>query len=79
MTPKEKAKELIEKFIPMFSYWDYYNDCSRDKNIVIKDSKRCALIAVNEILDLIEDNDIDVWDYNIFKYWAEVLSEIEKL
>lgn len=68
MTPKEKAKELVEKIHDelYFSLSDGYNS----KDIFIK-AKQCALIAVDEILEICPlQND---W------YWQEVKSEIEKL
>lgn len=62
MTPKEKAKELVLKYyllIPMNT---------------ISFAKQCALIAVDEILNL-------YWlhDKKGFDYWQEVKQEIEKL
>jgi hypothetical protein len=67
MTPKEKAKELTDK------YWIYlragllYDEEAKD------DAKHCALIAVDEIRDnlpLITD---------IQQYWIDVKAEIEKI
>jgi len=67
MTPKEKAKELFDKF---------------DKSVNTITSypiKRCALIAVDEIID------IAYWEYmesmgeQEEKYWEEVKQEIQKL
>ena len=67
MTPKEKAEELFTTYrfslsIPNAPLGD------------LKDSiaKKSALIAVNEILEIIYSN----YDY---EYWDEVKSEIEKL
>jgi hypothetical protein len=64
MTPKEKAKELIEKF--MFNC----RECDYEDN-----AKQCALIAVDEILDI---NSVDK-DYELSNYWQEVKQEIENL
>ena len=58
MTPKEKAEELVDKFYPMFT------NSVRDTL-----AKQCALIAVNEILNI---GCIEV------PYWLEVKQEIEK-
>ncbi len=66
MTPKEKAKELIDKFIHSESQ-DGYNDV-RDIHAAI----RCALIAVEQILEIIFS------DYD-WQYWNEVKQELEKL
>ena len=57
MTPKEKAEELVDKFYPMFT------NSVRDTL-----SKQCALIAVDEILNI---GCIEV------PYWLEVKQEIE--
>ena len=60
MTPKEKAEDLIDSF-------------SRDGYDIVmseKLAKRCALIAVDEIISL-------VGRYS--NYWQEVKQEIEKL
>ena len=69
MTPKEKAKELVNKFIPHVQ-WKLGQD------EIIERAKRCALIAVDEILN--EENDFiqTKWHYN---YWEEVKNEINKL
>jgi hypothetical protein len=63
-TAKEKAEELIDKFKI------YSNDYI--------DNKQCALIAVDEILNLISEYTIEPIVFDI-KYWQEVKSEIEKL
>ena len=60
MTPKEKALELVDKF---------------DKAVnthTNRPLKKCALIAVEEILKL-DIYKSDQW------YWEEVKEEIEKL
>ena len=68
MTPKEKAIELVEKY--RVESW-----------VISKDyDKQCALIAVNEIMEVcyytreVENNDLFSYDY-----WQEVKSKIEKL
>ena len=66
MTPKEKAQELVEKFMPLYvgvtlgfakKHW----------------AKQSAVIAVDEVLSI-------QW-YSKFEYnfWQEVKKEIEKL
>jgi len=60
MTPKEKAKEL------------YFKMHSQEQ-IVSKEAKQCALIAVKYILNVIEVPSIN------YKYWIEVKQEIELL
>ena len=65
MTPKEKAKELIDA---MLGFKDEYH-----QYLVIK----CALIAVDEI---IKQNVSTHTDYGAsWTYWMQVKQEIEKL
>jgi hypothetical protein len=68
MTPKEKAKELFDKMCLAIATesteFGYYT------NVI--HAKKCALIAVEEILKIFEDSLNDI-------YWQEVKSEIEKL
>jgi hypothetical protein len=74
MTPKEKADELIYKFaqiIPPSSYVAYEGGVQI--NFDLENSKICALIAVDEIINC---EDIDVYGR---KYYKEVKKEIKKL
>jgi hypothetical protein len=74
MIPKEKAKELANKFLRTYkvSLYPPFNKASDE-------AKECALIAVDEILDAID------WDYyegsaqTQQNYWKEVKKEIELL
>jgi hypothetical protein len=63
MTPKEKAEELVDKFIQYVPAeeefeWDY--------------AKQCALIAVDELIFNAHNNYME-------KYWQEVKQEIINL
>jgi hypothetical protein len=69
MTPQEKAQELINSFSPHAKNWDCFYDIPLDEN----HTKKCALIAVDEILSLF------VSDCEDTRYWQEVKQEIEKL
>ena len=75
MKPKEKAIELIELFykfnfdIRPFSELGYWN---RDA------AKKCALIAVDEILSNKKEI-LDDFHSEYFQFWKEVKQEIEKL
>ena len=63
MTPKEKAKELVDKMLDVYNIDDIAIDC--------------ALIAVDEILDsrpAITDSQIEYQNY-----WEEVKTEISNL
>lgn len=67
MTPKEKANELVDK------YWLVESDNHSASYIDRSMGKKCALIAVDEILKL---QLIDGYDH---EYWQEVKQEIKKL
>jgi hypothetical protein len=69
MTPQEKAQELINSFSPHAKNWDCFYDIPLDEN----HAKKCALIAVDEILSLFINECEDT------RYWQEVKNEIEKL
>jgi hypothetical protein len=71
MTPFEKAKDLIDKFARMDGYDDSI-DLSK-----CEFEKQCALIVVNQILDLSMAYFDDNSDY--VNYWQQVKQEIEKL
>jgi hypothetical protein len=72
MTPKEKAKELVDNFIDkMFYLRDGYNAME-----VFATAKQCALIAVDEAID--ESYLVDK-TYCRQEYWQEVKQEIENL
>ena len=69
MTPKEKAEDFVNKM------QDKYYRIPSLANINYKQAKQCAIIAVNEILNI---NSVDK-DYELSNYWNEVLEEINKL
>jgi hypothetical protein len=64
MTPKEKAEELVNKFakLPEEGSLMWY--------LSFEIAKKCALIAVDEIIDKDGFNN---------DYWKEVKQELEKL
>jgi hypothetical protein len=70
MTPQEKAKELVYKFYPNVQWKLGQEDC-------LDRAKRCALIAVEELLSETEERDGMRVINN--PYWLEVRNEIEKL
>jgi len=77
MTPKEKAKELIEIYVDINEFYNLQNN-----NIVVINynfGKQCALIAVD--LRLEGDFIFTSIEYGIdsFEYWQEVKQEIELL
>ncbi len=80
-SPKEKARELIEKYKPK---------CSGNSQELLntKLAKQCALIHINQILELpvcwyskeMSDRDSETYPPEGTKeYWQEVKTEIEKL
>ena len=81
MTPKEKAKELVELYCQLLAIRSYE---------VKEKPKQCALIAVDEIMkaphqnsyiELIpEEAETTDWFWDKFdEYWNEVKQEIELL
>jgi len=79
MTPKEKAKELVDKFGNLKIYIDIEpRTISEEIKYVDNDlSKQCALIAVEEIIkDRERLKDALFYDLN---YWLKVKNEIEEL
>jgi hypothetical protein len=62
MTPKEKAHQLYNKMVVDFSI-DHWQ------------TKQCALVAVDEIIDALDKSLIDA----DIEWWKEVKQEIEKL
>jgi hypothetical protein len=69
MSTKEKAIELVDRYYSLFSL-------ELDNTIDITQAKKCALIALDEILDAI----IGTYDFDTLNdYWKEVKQEIEKL
>jgi hypothetical protein len=70
MPPKEKAQELVDKFIEFTQDWDardgYINDEFR--------AKECALIAVDEIIRIETHHVHHKW----VEYWEQVKHELNK-
>ncbi len=82
MTSKEKANELIDKYINAeFNCKDCDMPfCDIGCTILSTyEAKECALIAVDEILEALKVFDI-TYNYILKRdYWLEVKQEIEKL
>lgn len=74
MTPKEKAEELISKYVTNQNVWYLENLVD---GLRLKQAKYCALIAVDEILE--ETMERDGMRVINNPYWLEVKQEIEKL
>ena len=71
MKPQEKAQELINSFSPHAKNWDCFYDIPLDEN----HTKKCALIAVDEIMNTIDSEDHVI----LYNYWQKVKQELEKL
>ena len=74
MTPREKARELVDKYKPYVYCFlgsgmltNTINDEVENNN-----AKKCALIAVDEIMKIIDTNMGE-------RYWQQVRTEIEQL
>ena len=68
MTPKLKAKELLDK------YWIYLRAGLLYDEEAKEDARHCALIAIDEALAYADLNDEDT-----IEFLQEVKQEIEKL
>ena len=68
MKAKEKAAELVEKYDETLTYLE-----SKSK------AKQCALIAVDEILSMVDESMKGFLDSDIIRYWQECKQEIENL
>jgi hypothetical protein len=85
MTPKEKAEKLVHNF-KKYSYYPTTNDDVLFVNQLNYNAKKCALIAVDEMLGNAamiwggRNTDTGLTARDEFrKYWNEVKQEIEKI
>lgn len=75
--PRDKARELVNSFIK-------YSESGIDNSVktLKSNAKKCALIAVDEIIDVL---DADSWGLEMDKafdkyyYWKDVREEINNL
>jgi predicted proteasome-type protease len=76
MTPKEEAKELVNKFSSGHPIICKMNT----RNMYISEAKQCALIAVDYIITSNpHSNPFNTDVYSTMSYWQQVKTEIEKL
>jgi hypothetical protein len=85
LTPKEKAKELIDRYLDIENYNNLNLDLFCDEcGMSVESSKYCALIAVDEIIDQWQYIDTYISDLggklnlNLY-YWQQVKQEINNL
>jgi len=73
MTPKEKAIELVDKFakLPEEGTLMWY--------LSFEIAKKCALIAVDEMLTWFKAHSYSTKNYDAFVFYNEVKQEIEAL
>jgi hypothetical protein len=73
MTPKEKAIQLVNKYLCVDDYYKRDSGC----RISQYEAKQCALIAVDEVIEALHEH---YWQNRlIIDYWKEVKHELEKL
>ena len=75
MTPKEKAKDLVDEYLDQIQMLDKYGLNLYSENLYF--SIQCAIIAVDELL-----NDCDAsspFEEKRINYWQEVKEELIKL
>ena len=75
MTPKEKASKLLSKYFYYFP--EFYND--REYGYNEDKAKQCALISVDEQIELLLNLSPHMAFPEQVKYLQEVKQEIEKL
>lgn len=90
MTPKEKAEYIVNKMyskmpaqvIPTASTYVGQLSCDIDLMGYFENAKQCALIAVDEILNVIYAVEYELNASTVTSeqlYWQKVKQEIEKL
>ena len=83
MTPKEKANELIEKYIDLpinFPYIDTIDkQCIGSGYMTYYSAVKCAIIAVDEMIEILKtDYESERLVYTLY-YWQSVKTELELL
>jgi hypothetical protein len=74
ITPQEKALELVNKFYnKQIEILSKYDTAPYDE-VEYEIAKQCALIACDEVLDIVQYNTDDE-----YAYWQQVKNEIEKI
>jgi hypothetical protein len=79
MTPKEKAEELVSRYITAQNKWFMENLID---GLRISHAKQCALIAVDQVIDLgllYGEAPFGNGGKQFYSYWQQVKIEIEKL
>ena len=83
MTAKEKAQELLDKMSSQtYSYQPYAGAYYNIEEIGDEAGKKCALIAVDEIIESLPCREEYGGEWKLIdntEYWQEVKQEIEKI
>lgn len=66
MTPKEQAKELVDRYINLYFH-------PTEQYLDSEEAKLCALICVEEIIENRDAEQLPI------SYWKQVKKEIEQL
>ena len=81
MEAKEKAKELVDKFMPyMYCYMGsgmLSNDY--DINVALSYAKKCAIIAIDECITALRMIDDSCFEVHWYNFYENVKKEIEQL
>jgi hypothetical protein len=75
MIPKEKAIELYSEMLN----WQPDADKYIERNIISTIAKQCALIALDEKLEVLNKISCVIVCHDLIDYYLEVKHEIEKL
>lgn len=85
MTPKEKAENLVYKFIENdLIKTDYFDDELKlevwSSSVQLQNAQKCALIALQEIINANpHSNPFNTAVYSTMDYWLQVRKEIEDM
>ena len=80
MIAKEKARKMVDAFLPLVAYNEC--DCFNQRQNMEIHSIQCALISVNEIIEALGSNRIiygSEYRNEETDYWETVKEEINKL
>jgi hypothetical protein len=79
MTPKETAEYLLDTMSKQtYQYQEYAGSHYTTAEVGLEAGKKCAIIAVDEILYVLNEMD-DTLSYNSSIFYNEIKQEIEKL
>jgi hypothetical protein len=76
MEAKQKAVELVEKF-EKYSHSNTKWDDELFNKVLTRNAKKCAIIAVDEIIELVSSDDSIL--ITELQWWLQVKAEIEQL